>query len=184
MSISVVVLDVSAAVQIYTVRSLSSQKSKMLSCSSFRGSHTGAASREIILLKVLDIMQAETSFKLVVRSYLPLTQTLASQQASLPRPFSRAVFLFDYADSDLLHSLEDTFKALNARCLGLHISPGAIAATAKPASVAGSYLLGSGMFMYCWLHCGGIYVVHRRLKVRADWYANKISAAHGVSDNA
>lgn len=159
MSISVVVLIVSAAVQIYTVRSLSSQKSKMLSCSSFRGSQTGAASREI-LLKVLDIMQAETSFKLVVRSYLPLTQTLASQQASLPRPFSRAVFLFDYADSELLHSLEDTFRALNARCLGLHTSPGAIAATAKPASVAGSYLLGSGVFMYCWLQCGGIYVVH------------------------
>ena len=125
-----------------------------------RLSHRCCQQRNYILLTVLDSMQAETSFKLVVRSYLPLTQTLASQQASLPRPFSRAVFLFDYADSELLHSLEDTFRALNARCLGLHISPGAIAATAKPASVAGSYLLDSGMFMYCWLQCGVVYVVH------------------------
>ncbi len=88
--------------------------------------------------------QAETTFKLTVRSHLPLTETLASQQASQPRPFTRAVFLFDYADSRLLHSLENAFRAVNAYCLGLHDSPGALAARAKSASVAGSHLLDAG----------------------------------------
>ena len=89
-------------------------------------------------------MQAGASFKLTVRSHLPLTQTLASQQAALPSPFSRAVFLFDYADTELLHSLESTFRAVNAQCLGLHKSPGALAARAKAASVAGSPLTDAG----------------------------------------
>ena len=90
-------------------------------------------------------MQAGTSFKLTVRTHLPLTQTLASQQAALPSAFSRAVFLFDYADSELLHSLESTFRAVNAQCLGLHKSPGALAARAKAASVAGSASTDAGM---------------------------------------
>ena len=83
------------------------------------------------------VLQAETTFKILVRSHLPLTATLASQQASASRPFSRAVFLFGYADSALLHSLENTFRALNARCLGLDFSPGAMSAHVRAASTAG-----------------------------------------------
>jgi len=94
----------------------------------------------------------------MVRSHLPLTQTLASQKAALPspQPFSRAVFLFDYADSELLHSLESTFRVVNAQCLGLHKSPGALAARAKAASVAGSPLTDAGMvrLMPACLQCG------------------------------
>ena len=56
----------------------------------------------------------------------------------MPKPFSRAVFVFDYADSELLHSIEKCFRGVNARCLGLHKSPGAVAARAQAASVAGS----------------------------------------------
>ncbi len=93
-------------------------------------------------------MQAGASFKLMVRSHLPLTQTLASQKAALPSPFSRAVFLFDYADSELLHSLESTFRAVNAQCLGLYKSPGALAAQAKAASVAGSPPTDAGMISF------------------------------------
>lgn len=66
----------------------------------------------------------------------------------MPKPFARAVFLFDYADSDLLHSLENTLRAVNAKCLGLHQSPGAMAARAKAASVAGSHLLDTGTGLY------------------------------------
>ena len=79
-------------------------------------------------------MQAGTTFKLIVRSCRPLTETLASQQASAPRPFGRAVFLFDYADSDLLHSLEGAIRGQNAVCLGLFSSPGALAARARASS--------------------------------------------------
>ncbi|KAL0037130.1 hypothetical protein WJX79_001758 [Trebouxia sp. C0005] len=90
-------------------------------------------------------IEAGTSFKVTVRSNLPLTQMLPSQQAALPSPFSRAVFLFDYADSELLHSLESTIRAVNAQCLGLHKSPGALAAQAKAASVAGSLPADTGL---------------------------------------
>lgn len=91
------------------------------------------------------LLQAETTLKLVVRSHLPLTDTLARQQAAAPKPFSRAVFLFDYADSELLHSIEKCFRGVNARCLGLHKSPGAMAARARAASVAGSRPSEAGM---------------------------------------
>lgn len=106
-------------------------------------------------------MQAGTSFKVTVRSNLPLTQMLPSQQAALPSPFSRAVFLFDYADSELLHSLESTIRAVNAQCLGLHKSPGALAAQAKAASVAGSLPADTGMvrLMQACLQWGICYLV-------------------------
>ena len=106
-------------------------------------------------------MQAGASFKLTVRSHLPLTQTQASQKAAPPSPFSRAVFLFDYADSELLHSLESTFRAVNAQCLGLHRSPGALAARAKAASIAGSSPTAAGMvsLMQARLQCGICHLV-------------------------
>ena len=91
------------------------------------------------------VVQAETTLKLVVRSHLPLTDTLARQQASVPKPFGRAVFIFDYADSELLHSIEKCFRGVNARCLGLHKSPGAMAARARAASVAASRPADTGL---------------------------------------
>lgn len=90
-------------------------------------------------------MQAGTTLKLVVRSHLSLTDTLARQQTKVPKPFSRAVFLFDYADSELLHSIEKCFRGVNARNLDLHKSPGSMAARARAASAAGSRPADTGL---------------------------------------
>ena len=69
--------------------------------------------------------------------------------------------MFNYADNELLHSLESTFRAVNAQCLGLHRSPGALAARAKAASVAGSSPTAAGMvsLMQARLQCGICHLV-------------------------
>ena len=82
-------------------------------------------------------MQAGTTFKLEVRTALPLTETLAAQKATLPRPYSRVVFIFDYADSPLLHSIEEAVRRQNVYCLGLHKTPASIASRNRAASVYG-----------------------------------------------
>ena len=90
-------------------------------------------------------MQAGSTFKVTVCTHLPLTETLAAQQASPSRPYSRAVFVFDYADSPLLHSIEDMVRSQNVQSLGLHKSPASVAARAKvAASVLGSKAAGTG----------------------------------------
>lgn len=72
-----------------------------------------------------------------VCSAIPLTETLAAQQAMLPRPYSRVVFIFDYADSPLLHSIEEAVRIQNVRCLGLHKTPASTASRNRAASVYG-----------------------------------------------
>ncbi|KAK9808931.1 hypothetical protein WJX72_006568 [[Myrmecia] bisecta] len=79
-------------------------------------------------------MQAGSTFKAVVRAAVPLTQdappaasaaltsdaVAAESAAPAPaanQPYSRAVFLFDYADGELFHLLEDTLRQQNAKVL-------------------------------------------------------------------
>lgn len=51
-------------------------------------------------------------------------------------PFSRAVFMFDYKDSELLHLLEDTMRANNALALGLAAAPPGSSTAAAAAAAA------------------------------------------------
>lgn len=83
-------------------------------------------------------LQAGTTFKVLIRSAVPLTQTLAAQKANLPRPYSRVVFILGYADTPLLHSIEAAVRTQNVRCLGLHKTPAGTSSRNRAASVYGA----------------------------------------------
>ncbi len=57
------------------------------------------------------LLQAESTLKVVVRTAVPLTDTLAAQQQAAPRPYGRAVFCMAYADTEVLHRIS-TFPSM------------------------------------------------------------------------
>lgn len=62
-------------------------------------------------------MEAEATVKVEVRQALPLLQTQLPSDASAP--FVRAVFMFDFRDTELLHRVERAVRVCNATVLGL-----------------------------------------------------------------
>lgn len=91
----------------------------------------------LVVTRLLACLQAGTTFKVTVCTAVPLTETLALQQAALARPYSRVVFIMDYADSPLLHSIEEAVRSQNVRCLGLHKTPAGTVSRNRAASVYG-----------------------------------------------
>ncbi|GAX72591.1 hypothetical protein CEUSTIGMA_g47.t1 [Chlamydomonas eustigma] len=71
--------------------------------------------------------QANSMMKVNIRTAVPLSKTVGIPQAD--KVFCKAVFVMDYRDSDLFHTLEDTLRKQNAWKLGLTAPVTPVAAT-------------------------------------------------------